>query len=101
MLWLTACAESPQTQKTSKSAQISKGEAMILTGDIAMRGSSRTRFLSITEAGSGIQYKILNPQAYNLDSKQNHTLTLKVKLHKAAIGAGFPAEIEVLEIFSN
>jgi hypothetical protein len=74
---------------------------MILTGDISMRGSSRMQFLSIDEAGSGKQYKILNPKAFDLHAKQNHTLTLKVKLHKASIGAGFPAEVEVLEILSN
>ncbi len=72
---------------------------MELEGRIAMKGSSVHTYLTIKDAKSHKSYKIRNQESFDLMNKQNHTVKLKAKLVKKAIGPGFPAEIEVVEVY--
>ena len=95
LLGFVSCAESiDQTPKAE--ASHAKSDLKTLQGRIAMKGSSRMRYLAIVTHGQ--TYKISNPSAFDLSNKQNHTLSLQAKLIKAAVGPGFPAVIKVVEI---
>jgi hypothetical protein len=80
---LLACTENDSTE---------------LTGRIAMKGASVHTYLVLEDLKSKKSVKIANHEAFNLMQHQNEVLTLKVKLIKKAIGAGFPAVVEVLEV---
>jgi hypothetical protein len=71
---------------------------LALEGRIAMQGSSIHTYLVIEDKKSNKTYKIKNKESFNLSQQQNKILKLKAKLLKEAIGPGFPAEIEVLEV---
>ena len=69
-----------------------------LEGRVAMKGSSVHTYLNIKDIKSKKNYKIQNQEQFDLMQKQNQTVKVKVKLIKEAIGPGFPAIVEVLEV---
>ena len=71
---------------------------MELEGRVAMKGSSPHTYLSIKDSKSQKSYKIQNQAKFNLVTKQNQTVKVKAVLIKDAIGPGFPAIIEVVEV---
>ena len=74
------------------------GESMDLEGKITMKGSSPHSYLSIYDKKTKRSYKIKNRETFNLMIHQNKSVKLEAKLLKNAIGPGFPATIEVIEI---
>ena len=76
----------------------SQDNIMELEGRIAMKGSSPHTYLSIKDTKSQKSYKIQNQTKFDLMKKQNQTVNLKAVLVKEAIGPGFPAVIEVVEV---
>lgn len=71
---------------------------LYLQGEIHMKGSSRSTFLSIKDQKSGVLYKIQNPSIGNLSQKQNQLVRVEAKLAKKAIGPGFPATIQIIKV---
>jgi len=71
---------------------------MELEGRVAMKGSSPHTYLSIKDSKSQKSYKISNQAKFDLMRKQNQTVKVKAVLLKEAIGPGFPAVIEVVEV---
>ena len=71
---------------------------MELEGRVAVKGSSPHTYLSIKDSKSQKSYKIQNQAKFDLMTKQNQTVKLKAVLLKEAIGPGFPAVIEVVEV---
>ncbi|MCW8822200.1 MAG: hypothetical protein OQK45_08210 [Sulfurovum sp.] len=71
---------------------------MELEGRVAVKGSSPHTYLSIKDSKSQKSYKIQNPVKFDLMKKQNQTVKVKAVLIKEAIGPGFPAVIEVVEV---
>ncbi len=71
---------------------------MELEGRVAMKGSSPHTYLSIKDNKSQKSYKIQNQAKFDLMKKQNQTVKVKAVLIKEAIGPGFPAVIEVVEV---
>ncbi|WP_373032566.1 hypothetical protein [Sulfurovum sp.] len=71
---------------------------MELEGRVAMKGSSPHTYLSIKDSKSQKSYKISNQAKFDLMTKQNQTVKVKAVLIKEAIGPGFPAIIEVVEV---
>ena len=69
-----------------------------LEGRVAMKGSSPHTYLSIKDSKSHTSYKIQNLEKFDLMKKQNQTVKLKAIVIKEAIGPGFPAVIEVVEV---
>ncbi len=69
-----------------------------LEGRVAMKGSSPHTYLSIKDSKSQQSYKIQNQAEFDLMIKQNQTVKVKAVLIKDAIGPGFPAVIEVVEV---
>lgn len=69
-----------------------------LEGRVAVKGSSPHTYLSIKDSKSHTSYKIQNQAEFDLMKKQNQTLKVKAVLIKEAIGPGFPAVIEVVEV---
>lgn len=83
LLGLTACAQE---------------NMMELEGKVAMKGSEPHTYLSIKDSKSQKSYKIQNQAKFDLMKKQNQTVKVKAVLVKEAIGPGFPAVIEVIEV---
>lgn len=83
LMWLTACAQD---------------NVMEIEGRVAMKGSSPHTYLSIKDSKSQKSYKIQNQAKFDLMKKQNQTVKVKAVLVKEAIGPGFPAVIEVIEV---
>jgi len=71
---------------------------MELEGRLAVKGSSVHTYLNIKDIKSNKNYKIQNQESFDLMQKQNKTVKVKVRFIKDAIGPGFPAVVEVLEI---
>ena len=71
---------------------------MELEGRVAMKGSSSHTYLSIKDSKSQKSYKIQNQAKFDLMKKQNQTVKVKAVLIMEAIGPGFPAVIEVVEV---
>ncbi len=71
---------------------------MELEGRVAVKGSSPHTYLSIKDSKSQKSYKIQNQVEFDLMTKQNQTVKVKAVLIKEAIGPGFPAIIEVVEV---
>ena len=71
---------------------------MELEGRVAMKGSSPHSYLSIKDTKSQKSYKIHNQDKFDLMKKQNQTVKVKAVLIKEAVGPGFPAVIEVIEV---
>ena len=69
-----------------------------LEGRVAMKGTSPHTYLSIKDTKSQKSYKIQNQAKFDLMKKQNQTINIKAVLVKEAIGPGFPAVIEVVEV---
>jgi hypothetical protein len=76
----------------------SEGDTADITGRIAMKGSSVHTYLVLEDTQTKKSVKLVNYKAFHLDKRQNEILTLKVKLVKKAVGPGFPAEVEVVEV---
>ncbi len=75
-----------------------EGDTTEVSGRLSMKGSSVHTYLTIEDRKSHEILKIKNKEDFNLMQRQNETVTLKVKLIKKAIGVGFPAVVEVLEV---
>ncbi len=71
---------------------------MELEGRVAVKGSAPHTYLSIKDIKTQTSYKIQNQAKFDLAKKQNQTVKLKAVLVKEAIGPGFPAVIEVVEV---
>jgi hypothetical protein len=71
---------------------------MEIEGRVAMKGSSPHTYLSIKDTKSQKSYKILNQAEFDLMRKQNQMIKVKAVLVKEAVGPGFPAAIEVVEV---
>jgi uncharacterized protein YcfL len=71
---------------------------MELEGRVAVKGSERHTYLSIEDTKTQTSYKIHNQAKFDLMNKQNQTVKVKAVLIKEAIGPGFPAVIEVVEV---
>ena len=71
---------------------------MELKGKLAVKGSSVHTYLNIKDIRSKKNYKIQNQEGFGLMQKQNQTIKVKVKLIKKALGPGFPAIVEVIEL---
>ena len=69
-----------------------------LEGRVAVKGSSPHTYLSIRDKESDKSYKIQNSGSFNLMNRQNQTVEVKATLIKEAVGPGFPAVIEVIEV---
>jgi len=69
-----------------------------LEGRLAVKGSSVHTYLVIEDKKSHKNYKIQNKESFNLMNRQKQTVKIKAKLVKEAIGPGFPAVIEVVEV---
>ncbi|GIT97459.1 hypothetical protein [Sulfurovum sp. TSL1] len=69
-----------------------------LEGRVAMKGSSPHAYLSIKDMKTQTSYKIQNQAKFDLAKKQNQTVKVKAVLVKEAIGPGFPAVIDVVEV---
>ena len=82
-LGLTACAQE---------------NMMELEGKVAMKGSEPHTYFSIKDSKSQKSYKIQNQAKFDLMQRQNQTVKVKAVLVKEAIGPGFPAVIEVIEV---
>jgi hypothetical protein len=82
-LGLTACAQD---------------NVIELEGRVAMKGSSPHTYLSIKDSKSQKSYKIQNQAKFDLMKKQNQMVKVKAVLIKEAVGPGFPAVIEVVEV---
>ncbi len=67
-------------------------------GRVAVKGSSPHTYLSIKDNKSHKSYKIQNNESFNLMNKQNQTVKVKATLIREAVGPGFPAVIEVVEV---
>ena len=74
------------------------GAMMEIEGRVAMKGSSPHTYLSIKDSKSQKSYKIQNQAEFDLMQKQNQNVKVKAVLVKEAIGPGFPAVIEVVEV---
>lgn len=83
LIWITACAQD---------------NMMELEGRVAVKGSEPHTYLSIKDSKSQKSYKIQNQAKFDLMKKQNQTVKVKAVLVKEAIGPGFPAVIEVIEV---
>ena len=75
-----------------------QNNTMELEGRLAVKGSSVHTYLNIRDIKSNTSYRIQNQEQFDLMQKQNQTIKVKVKLIKKAIGPGFPAVVEVLEV---
>ncbi len=71
---------------------------MELEGRVAMKGSEPHTYLTIKDSKSQKSYKIQNQDKFDLMKRQNQTLKVKAVLIKEAIGPGFPAVVEVVEV---
>ena len=71
---------------------------MDIEGRVAMKGSSPHTYLTIKDTKSQKSYKIHNQAKFDLMTKQNQTIKIKAVLIKEAVGPGFPAVIEVVEV---
>ncbi|MDX1700622.1 MAG: hypothetical protein R3250_08400 [Melioribacteraceae bacterium] len=69
-----------------------------IEGRVAVKGSSPHTYLSIKDSKSHKSYKIQNQSEFDLMTRQNQTLKVKAVLIKEAVGPGFPAVIEVVEV---
>lgn len=71
---------------------------MEIEGRLAVKGSSVHTYLTIEDEQSHKYYQIQNRNSFDLDKRQNQTVKVKAKLIKKAVGPGFPAVIEILEV---
>lgn len=71
---------------------------MELEGRVTVKGSEPHTYLTIKDTKSQKSYKIQNQAKFDLMKKQNQTLKVKAVLIKEAIGPGFPAVVEVVEV---
>jgi len=71
---------------------------MELEGRVAVKGSSPHTYLSIKDSTSQKSYRIQNNESFDLMNKQNQTVKVKAVLIREAVGPGFPAVIEVVEV---
>lgn len=71
---------------------------MEIEGRVAVKGTSPHTYLSIKDTKSNKSYKIKKQAEFDLMTKQNQTVKIKAVLIKEAIGPGFPAVIEVIEV---
>lgn len=77
-----------------------QSNALELQGRLALKGTATHSYLVIEDTQSNKTYKIINQDFNNIIKKQKHIVKIKATLLKKAIGPGFPAVIEVLEVNS-
>jgi len=75
-----------------------EGQSIDLEGRIAMKGSAIHNYLTIYDKQTQKSYKIQNKEAFNLVKHQNQTIRIEARLIKEAMGPGYPAVIEVVNI---
>ncbi len=69
-----------------------------LEGGLYMKGSEPHTYLVIEDHKSHKSYKIQNATKFDLLKRQKEIVKLKAKLVKKAVGPGFPAVVEVVEV---
>ena len=69
-----------------------------LEGGLYVKGSEPHTYLVIEDQKSHKIYKIQNAKRFKLGQRQKEIVKLKAKLVKKAIGPGFPAVVEVVEV---
>ena len=69
-----------------------------ITGTIYVKGNEPFSGIVIEDAKDHKSYKIINAKRFGLFHKQQQRVRIKAKRVKKALGPGFPAEIEVIEI---
>jgi len=69
-----------------------------LEGGLYIKGSGPHTYLVIEDQKSHKSYKIQNAKGFNLLKRQKEVVRLKAKLVKKAVGPGFPAVVEVVEV---
>jgi len=74
-----------------------ESQTVVLEGKVSVKGSF-PHYLNIKDIKSNKSYQIQNAEQFDLMKKQNQILKVEVKLIKEAIGPGFPAVVEVLQI---
>ncbi len=72
-----------------------------ITGKIYVKGNEPFSGLVIEDIKDHQSYKITNAKRFDLLHKQQQTVRIKAKRVKKALGPGFPAEIEVIEIVTG
>jgi uncharacterized protein YcfL len=75
-----------------------KSTDMEIEGKLSVKGSEPHSYLSIKDTQSKTSYKIQNRESFDLTTKQKQTVKIRAKLVKEAVGPGFPAVIEVVEV---
>ena len=69
-----------------------------LEGRLYMKGSGSHTYLVIEDQKSHKSFKIQNATKFDLLKRQKEVVRLKAKLVKKAVGPGFPAVVEVVEV---
>lgn len=69
-----------------------------LEGGLYIKGSGPYTYLVIEDQKSHKSYKIQNGKKFDLLKRQKEVVRLKAKLVKKAVGPGFPAVVEVVEV---
>jgi len=69
-----------------------------LEGELYVKGSAPHTYLVIEDHKSHKSYKIKNAKRFRLNGRQKEVVKLKAKLIQKAIGPGFPAVVEVVEV---
>ncbi len=75
--------------------------AQIIIGKVKVKGNSPNTSIIIEEDGTGKNYKVANPQDFNLLYIQNAKLKIEAKIIQKAAGPGFPAVIKIISIQTN
>lgn len=75
-----------------------KSTDMEIEGKLSVKGSEPHSYLSIKDTQSKKNYKIKNQESFDLMGKQKQIVKIRAKLIKEAVGPGFPAVIEVVEV---
>jgi len=76
----------------------SYSKSIEIEGVVKLKGSEPHTFIVIEDAKSLKDYKITNSKKFNLFSKQNSRVKIRANIVKKALGAGFPASVEVIEV---
>ena len=76
----------------------SNANSFVIKGKISMYGSEPHTYIGIKDSKSQKIFKISNASKFNLNKLQNHTVKIKAKFEKEAIGPGFPAVISVVQM---
>jgi hypothetical protein len=75
-----------------------ENDIFTIEGKIFLKGSEPHTYLVIEDDQSHKVYKIKNKNSFDLMHKQKQFIKFKVRLLKEAIGPGYPALVEIIDI---